>query len=142
MKNLLRATASGPRLVGYELDLEDTFTTQVEQGLGAQAINAEVLNFSVSGFGTAEVLRNYEQFGRKFDPDLVLFEWHSTDPDDNVRSGLYRLESGNLEPDRRKYLPGVQVQDLLMKSRLYRLIADNSQLDALIRERAAGSVKR
>jgi hypothetical protein len=129
-------------LVGYELDLKDTFTTQLEQRLRTRAVNAEVLNFSVSGFGTAEMLRDYEQFGRKFDPDLVLFEWHSTDPDDNVRSGLYRLKNGILEPDRRKYLPGIQLQDFLMKSRLYRLIADNSQLYALIRERAAGSVKR
>jgi hypothetical protein len=129
-------------LVGYELDLKDTFSTQLEARLRAQSVNAQVLNFSVSGFGTAEMLRQYEEFGRKFDPDLVLFEWHSTDPDDNVRSGLYRLQNGTLEPDRRRYLPGIQLQDVLMKSRLYRLIADHSQLYALIRERAAGSMKR
>ena len=128
-------------LVGYELDLNDTFTTQLEQRLRAQGFNAEVLNFSVSGFGTAEMLRAYERFGRKFDPDLVLFEWHSTDPDDNVRSGLYRLERGKISPGRAQYLPGIRAQDFLMKFRLYRLIADNSHLYAFIRERVAATVK-
>jgi len=129
-------------LVGYELDLKDTFTTQLEQRLRAQGVRAEILNFSVSGFGTAEMLRAYEKFGRKFDPDLVLFEWHSTDPDDNVRSGLYRLDDGKIKVDRSQYLPGIRTQDSLMKFRLYRIIADNSHLYAFIRERVAGSVKR
>ena len=44
-------------LVGYELDLNDTFTTQLEQRLRARDSMREVLNFSVSGFGTAEMLR-------------------------------------------------------------------------------------
>jgi len=128
--------------VGYELDLKDTFATQLEQQLRAEGFNAEVLNFSVSGFGTAEMLRQYEKVGRTFDPDIVLFEWHSTDPDDNVRSSLYRLQNGTLRTYRNRYLPGVPVQDFLMKSSLYRVIADNSHLYAFIRERVAGSVKR
>ena len=100
--------------VGYELDLKDTFATQLEQQLRAEGFNAEVLNFSVSGFGTAEMLRQYEKVGRTFDPDIVLFEWHSTDPDDNVRSSLYRLQNGTLRTYRNRYLPGVPVQDFLM----------------------------
>src|SRR5262245_61865219 len=40
--------------MGYELDLKDTIATQLEESLASQGQSAEVLNFSVSGFGTAE----------------------------------------------------------------------------------------
>lgn len=122
-------------LMGYELDLKDTFATQLEQLLRSQGCRVEVLNFSVSGFGTAEMLRTYEAFARQFDPDIVIFSWHVTDMDDNVRSALYRMHNGELENANRTYLPGVTIQDFLMRSKLYRLVADNSQLYALLRER-------
>jgi hypothetical protein len=122
-------------LMGYELDLKDTFTTQLEKLLRNQGCRAEVLNFSVSGFGTAEMLRTYEAFARQFDPDIVIFSWHVTDMEDNVRCALYRLHEGKLETANPTYLPGVTLQDFLMRSKLYRLVADNSQLYALLRER-------
>jgi hypothetical protein len=99
--------------VGYELPYSQTYAVRLEQELQAAGIHAEVLNFSVSGFGQAEMLRAHERFGRKFDPDVVLFEWHSTDPDDNVRSGLYRLEHGTVTPTNATYLPSIAVQDRL-----------------------------
>jgi hypothetical protein len=127
--------------VGYEVDLRDSFAAKLEAQLRTKGAAVEVLNFSVSGFGTAEMLRTYEHFGRKFNPDVVLFEWHSTDPDDNIRSGLYRLEDGVLKQGAEVYLPGVRAQDILLKSRIYRFIADNSQLYSLIREKAARAAK-
>jgi hypothetical protein len=122
-------------LMGYEVELKDTFGAQLEQLLRSQGYRAEVLNFSVSGFGTAEMLRTYEAFARPFDPDSVIFSWHVTDMDDNVRSALYRLQEGELENANGSYLPGVTIQDFLMRSDLYRVVADNSQLYALLRER-------
>jgi hypothetical protein len=127
--------------VGYELDLRDTFTTRLEERLRAAGFQAEVLNFSVSGFGTAEMVRTYEGFARRFDPDIVLFEWHYTDPDDNVRAGLYRLDGARVQPANDTYLPGVRIQDALLRSSLYRLIADHSHLYAFARERIAISLK-
>jgi hypothetical protein len=129
-------------LMGYELDLKDTFTARLEEMLRARGFRAEVLNFSVSGFGTAEMLRTYESYARKFDPDVVLFSWHYSDVDDNVRSGLYHLRDGELEDTHHAYLPGVQTQDLLMKSRIYRFISDNSELYTLIRDRLAVLTKQ
>jgi hypothetical protein len=129
-------------LMGYELDLSDTFATRLERALRDQGCRVEVLNFSVSGFGTAEMLRTYEAFARKFDPDVVMFSWHNSDADDNVRSGLYQLNNGKLEGGNRTYLPGVSTQDFLMRWRLYRLVADNSQLYSLLRERFAGFTKQ
>jgi len=122
-------------MMGYEVDLRDDFSSQLEQLLRARGYRAEVLNFAVSGFGTAEMLRTYEAFARQFHPDVVLFSWHVTDMEDNVRSGLYRLRDGQLESANATYLPGVRTQDLLMRSALYRLVADHSQLYSLIRER-------
>ena len=128
--------------MGYELNYEDTFARQLEKRLRAEGLAAEVLNFAVSGFGTAEMLRAYESQGQRFDPDLVIFEWHSTDPNDNVRSGLYRLAGGTLTPTNRSYLPSIGTQDALLRWRVYRLIADNSHLYSLVRESAAKLAKK
>ncbi len=129
-------------MFGLEANLEDTFADRLEKALRARGIPVEVLNFAVGGFGTAEMLQTYEQFGRKFDPDVVIFSWDQSDLNDNVRSDLYRLEDGRLERAHATYLPAIGVQDALMKFRLYRLIADHSQLYTFIRERLNTILKR
>ncbi|HTU59588.1 MAG TPA: hypothetical protein VMF89_14155 [Polyangiales bacterium] len=129
-------------LMGYELDLRDTFASRLEHTLRAQGYRVEVLNFSVSGFGTAEMLRTYEAYARQFDPDIVMFSWHTTDADDNVRSQLYRLRDGKLEVANSAYLPGIATQDMLMKSRIYRFVADHSELYSLLREQSGVFMKR
>jgi hypothetical protein len=129
--------------MGYELDLKDTFAVRLEQELHATGLAVELLNFSVSGFGTAEMLRSYERFGKRFGADLVIFEWHSTDPTDNIRSNLYRLsERDGLVDTGNSYLPSIALQDLLMRSRLYTFVADNSHLYSVIREKTAAMAKR
>jgi len=127
--------------VGYELDLQDSLAYQLETRLAARGLRIEVLNFAVSGFGTAEMLRTYEGHARRFDLDTVIFQFHATDFDDNVRSGLYRFKDGVLSRDRDSYLPGVGVQDALMRVPLYAVIADNSHLYAAVRQRAALAAK-
>jgi hypothetical protein len=129
-------------LMGYELDLRDTFATRLEATLRARGYRVEVLNFAVSGFGTAEMLRTYEAYARQFDPDIVMFSWHVTDADDNVRSQLFRLRDGKLESANSAYLPGIATQDLLMKSSVYRFVADHSELYALLREQSGVFMKR
>ena len=127
--------------VGYELDLRDTIAAVLEGSLRAAGYRAEVLNFSVSGFGTAEMLRAYERNARRFSPDVVVFQWHYTDLDDNVRADLFRLEHGKVTPTGKNYLPSVAIQDALMRWSIYRFIADNSQLYAFVREGVAIRVK-
>jgi hypothetical protein len=128
--------------VGYELPLEESFAARLERGLSGESCKTEVLNFAVSGFGTAEMVRTYEEYARRFDPDVVVFEWHGTDVDDSVRSGLYTLHDGQLRAGAREYLPSIQVQDALMAWRLYRLVADHSHLYSWLREAASGRVKQ
>jgi hypothetical protein len=129
-------------MFGLEANLEDTFSDRLEKTLRSRGIAAEVMNFAVGGFGTAEMLQTYEQFGRQFDPDIVMFSWDLSDLNDNVRSDLYRLEDGRLIRAHATYLPAVGVQDFLMKYRLYRFIADHSQLYTFVRERLNVLLKR
>ncbi len=127
---------------GLEADLKDTFAYRLEKQLQARAIPVEVLNFAVGGFGTAEMLQTYDEFGRKFDPDVVIFSWDGSDLTDNVRSDLYRLEGGRLERSHATYLPAVGLQDSLMRYRLYRFINDHSELYTFLRERITRALKR
>ncbi len=128
--------------VGYELDLRDTLAHRIEAQLRADGHKVEVLNFGVSGFGTAENLIAYQSIARRFHPDLVLMQWQVTDYDDNVRSALYRLDHGRLERANAAFLPGVATQDWLMRSALYRLVADHSHLYNFAREQVGWRSKQ
>jgi hypothetical protein len=128
--------------MGYELNYEKTFARLLEQRLQDRGYRLEVLNFAVSGFGTSEMLRAYENFGRQFDPDVVLFQWHATDLDDNVRADLYRWREGKLLATGSSYLPSIAIQDRLMQSWLYRLVADHSHLYSVAREPIARKTKK
>jgi hypothetical protein len=128
--------------MGYELDLPDTVAAQLEQALSSLEYPTEVLNFSVSGLGTAEMLRTYESYMRKFTPDVVLMQWHRTDIDDNLRSNLYTLDGEGVRRLADSYLPAVALQDRLMKHWLYRFLSDHSQLYTLAREGVATAVKK
>src|ERR1019366_402521 len=62
---------------GIELDLPESIAGQLERRLEESGVRAEVLNFAVGGFGTAEMLQTFEGFGRQFEPDVVIFSWDS-----------------------------------------------------------------
>jgi hypothetical protein len=129
--------------IGYEVNLEDTFTSRMVYYLKERyGIDAELVNLSTSGHGNAEELIVLEHEGVKYEPDLVLLAWHESDYDDNVRSGLYRLEAGTLTRAAATYLPGVKIQQFLYRSRTYRFLADNSNLYNLVRDSAGRTVRR
>jgi len=128
--------------MGYELELPDTVAARLEHHLRLRGVAAEVLNFAVSGFGTAEMRRSLEATGLGFDPDLVIFQWHATDPEDNARSDLWRLDHEQLVPGRPSFLPSIALQDRLMAWPLYRMLNDHSHLYAFLREAAGTAVKQ
>mgnify|MGYP001082242713 CR=1 FL=1 len=130
--------------MGYEVDLEDMFTTRMVHHLKEKHgfENVEVVNLSTSGHGNAEELIVLQNEGLKYDPDLVLLVWHSTDLADNVRSYLYEWKDGKLVRRNETYLPGVEINRKLHSIPLYPLIADNSQLYNLMRDWMGYSVKQ
>lgn len=129
-------------LLGYEASFDDMATTQLERALVGAKCPVEVLNFAVSGFGTAEMLRTLEKRALRYEPDVVLFQWHHTDPDDNLRADLYALENGALVETGKTYLPAMGARRAVDANPLFRAIAGHSHLFTIIRERASRFVRR
>ena len=119
--------------MGYEVDLEDSVAWLLERNLLSHGVNAEVINLAVSGFGTAENLVALRERGRVFEPDLVIMQWHQTDPADNLRSNLFGVLDGRLIERNAQYLPGVATRDRLMQVPGYEWLITNSHLYNLIR---------
>lgn len=128
--------------MGYEAIYEDSFAFQLETSLNNQGAPCEILNFSVSGFGTAESLIQLQETGIKYQPDFVVLEWHHTDPDDNRRSNLFRVKNDELSRYAAEFLPGVATQDKLMTFWVYRWVSQYSHLYSAVRESIATSVKK
>ncbi len=127
--------------MGYEVDLEDSFAFLLEDALRAAGHSCEVVNLAVSGFGTAEMLVALQADGLGYDPDLVVFQWHATDPIDNLRSGLFGVRDGQLTRLAEDYLPAVELRDRLSRYGIYRWVIENSHLYASLREATARRVK-
>jgi len=129
--------------LGYEADIEDIAATRLEEDLRAANCPVEVLNFSVSGFGAGEMLRTLEAKGMAFQPDVVIFQWHHTDPDDDRRSNLYALdEEGRLKPTGESYVPAMSAREFAERNPAYRLLSQHSHLFVALREHASRFVRR
>jgi len=129
-------------MMGYEVNQKDTFAHLLETRLRAAGFKNEVLNLAVSGFGTAEMLIALESEGLKYQPDVVIFQWHSTDPKNNVESRLFEVKDHALEATGRTHLPGIAVRDWLSQFSVYNWAVQHSQLYTAIRERAASWYKK
>ena len=127
--------------MGYGVNLEDTFTSQMENHLKASGINCEVVNLSSSGHGNAEELITLQNEGIKYDPDIILLAWHSSDRGDNVRSNLFTLEKDKLVRKADTYLPAVEVREFLFNFTVYRWLAGSCHLYNFVRNRTASIVK-
>lgn len=127
--------------MGYEVDLKDAFATRMADDLNAAGEHVQIVNLSVSGYGTAEELLMLQNRGFAFHPDLVLLAWHHTDLDDNVNSNLFTLTDGRLARKNAKYLPGLQTRKRLERIPGYVWIEQHSQLYTFIREQTAGKVQ-
>lgn len=123
--------------MSYEVSFENSFGNQLELLLNKNGQNCEVLNFAVSGFGTAESIIQFEKVAKEFDLDYAVLEWHHTDVADNIRSGLFRIENEQIVRHSSTYLPGVKTREKLMEYALYRWMIQNSHLYTAGREKLA-----
>ena len=127
--------------LGYEVDLKDSFASQMADRLNANGKRVEIVNLSCSGYGTAEELLVLQHRGFAFHPDLVLLAWHFTDLDDNVNSRLYALKDGALVRDQPEYLPGLKTRKRLESIPGYLWMERNCQLYSFVREQTAGKLQ-
>jgi len=128
--------------MSYEVSYEDSLANQIEKYIDANSpYRCEVLNFAVSGFGTAESLLQYKHFAREYNLDIAILEWHFTDVQDNLRSSLFAVENGELVRRNQEYLPAISIRDKLISYRAYRWAIEYSHLYSAVRSVAATKVK-
>ena len=76
---------------GIGVDDGQEFPAVLAQLLAGQA---NVVNLGVPGYGLTQEIRLYYEFGRLFDPRLVLLQFANNDPDDNLFYKVTQIENG------------------------------------------------
>lgn len=128
--------------VGFESSFANQFGTRLEQALAHAGHPCRTLNFAVSGFGDAEMLRILGSRVRQYQPDVLLVSVHQTDGYDNLRANLYRPGPDGLIATGNSYLPGVAISDRLNHYRIYRWLQENSHIYSALREWAGTTGKK
>ena len=127
--------------IGYEVDVDQTFSAVLERELQKAGHDVEVLNAGVSGFSNAEEALYLERELLKYDPDLVVLSFYSNDLTDNARTGLFRMKDGNLQEVAETYIPAGPVGNFLNRSWFFNLLSERSNAFVFIKERATLIVK-
>lgn len=128
--------------MGYEATLEKMFTSHMVRVLNSSGHSVQAVNLAVSGHSNAEELIMFQEEGKKYQPDLVLLCWHSSDLSENIRSGLFNLENHRLVRANPTYLPGVAIQRRLYQIPGYEWISVHSQAYCWIRETVAQKIAK
>jgi hypothetical protein len=126
---------------GYEVEQDETFSAVLERELNARGYRVEVLNAGVSGFSTAEQLLYLERELYRYDPDVVVLSFFANDLADNVRTGLFGLEEGELVQRADRYVPLGRLGNFLNTNFVFNFLSERSNLMALLKERATVIVK-
>lgn len=129
--------------IGYEVDVEQTFSAVLERELREAGLDAVVMNAGVSGFSTAEAAVYLERELLRYDPDLVVLSFYPNDLVDNVRTGLFTLgDDGGAVPAADRYVPAGGLGDMLNRSRVFNALSARSNAFALVKERVTLLLKR
>jgi len=95
--NTLRVVVLGDSQgMGWDVAVKDFFLTQTKDRLSSYGKKVEFLNFSVSGYGTADELMVLKHDAIQFQPDIVLLVWHFSDLDDNWINSFFTIQDGKL----------------------------------------------
>lgn len=118
---------------GYEVRQEQTFSAVLERALTRPGRPVEVINTGVSGFGTAEQLVLLENEGLKYLPEVVVLGFFANDFDDNLKSGLFGLDTGGKIVEKKvEHLPGIQIQNFIYAIPGIRWLGDNSYFYSML----------
>jgi len=128
--------------IGYEVDVEQCFSSVLERELNDAGIRVEVLNCGVSGFSNAEECLYLERELMKYAPDLVLVSFYGNDLVDNVRTGLFRLADNELVETKWRYVPAGRLGNFLNTNWFFNQLSARSNAFVLIKERLTSTIKR
>jgi len=132
--NTLRVLSLGDsHTQGHEVRQELTFSSTLERFLNQYKSPAEVINTGVSGFGNEEELVLLENEGFKYSPDVVVLAFFANDFEDNLKSGLFGLDSQyRLIEQKYEHLPGVHIQNFIYRIPLVQWLSENSYFYSLL----------
>ena len=117
---------------GHEVRQDQTFSAVLERSLNLHK-PAKVINTGVSGFGNDEELVLLENEGFKYNPDVVVLGFFGNDYDDNVKSGLFGLDSQhNLVEKKYEHIPGVKIQNFIYRIPFVKWLSENSYFYSLL----------
>jgi hypothetical protein len=126
---------------GYGVHAEETFAKVLERMLGEKGVSGdrwEVLNAGVGSTGTANQLALFEKEGHRYAPDIVVECFcPANDFWDNVISGLYTLENGELVKHPAPYTGPRRIQKFVNLIPGYTTFFAKSHLLNLIKYRIA-----
>jgi len=78
---------------GVQVDLDQTYTQQLEKLLQARGLSVEVLNFGMNGYSPLCGYLLYDTYGKTFHPDLVI---HAVFTDNDIADGDPALAAGQV----------------------------------------------
>ncbi|OGC91539.1 MAG: hypothetical protein A2W25_03595 [candidate division Zixibacteria bacterium RBG_16_53_22] len=117
---------------GHEVRQDFTFSAILERFLNQHKPFAEVINTGTSGFSNAEELVLLENEGLKYNPDIVVLAFFANDFEDNMKSGLFGLDSNNrLIEKKYEHIPGVHIQNFIYSIPLVQWLSENSYFYSL-----------
>jgi len=126
---------------GFECTQTNTYAKVLERCGKSRGRDVEVLNAAFSGAGTAEELVLLENEGIRYHPDYVVVGFFANDPDDNVKSDLFRLQDGRLITNKFVHLPGVRLLEPLNDFALTRWLSQHSFAYSLVLNRVWDAMK-
>jgi len=132
--NALRVLSLGDsHTQGHEVRQDLTFSATLERFLNQHKPPAEVINTGVSGFGNDEELVLLENEGFKYNPDVIVLAFFANDFEDNVKSGLFGLDSQNYLIEKKyEHIPGVRIQNFIYRIPLVQWLSENSYFYSLL----------
>ncbi|REJ80227.1 MAG: hypothetical protein DWQ30_13220 [Acidobacteria bacterium] len=89
----------------YSVRFEESFPRLLEESLGDEGVDAEVVNLGVGGYGTLQEYLLYREVGRAYRPDVVLLGFYTqNDVRNNSRELEQRLRRNSLKGSSRPFL--------------------------------------
>ena len=131
-------------IFGYGVEDNQVLSVQLEDLLNAGGgPRWGVLNLSVSGFGQAEELVTWEEAGRAWQPDVVVWFYFENDIGNNAVAQLYELTGdGGVRRTGKSFLPGTNLQDAMLSVPPVRWLFENSEAWNLVRNRLSSLVQK